>query len=203
MKHTHHIIPKHMGGTDDPSNLVELTVEEHAEAHRKLWEQYGHWEDEIAWKGLSKCIGNDEIFYAIMKEAGRENSRKRILEGTHHFLDSQVQSRINKRRVQNGTHNFLGGGEVQKKKLLEGTHHFQSSEWQTKENLRRVSEGTHHFLGGKIQKDLVREGKHHFLTYYTCPHCNRSGKGPTFKRHHFDKCKNRIVERESVSFTHG
>ena len=29
-----------MGGTNDPSNLVELTVEEHAEAHRVLWEKY-------------------------------------------------------------------------------------------------------------------------------------------------------------------
>ena len=36
--HKHHIIPKHMGGTDDPSNLIELTIEEHAEAHRKLFE---------------------------------------------------------------------------------------------------------------------------------------------------------------------
>ena len=25
MKHIHHIIPKHMGGTDEESNLVELT----------------------------------------------------------------------------------------------------------------------------------------------------------------------------------
>ena len=24
MKHIHHILPKHMGGTDDESNLVEL-----------------------------------------------------------------------------------------------------------------------------------------------------------------------------------
>ena len=40
-----------MGGTDEPSNLVELTVEEHAEAHRVLWEKYGKKEDELAWKG--------------------------------------------------------------------------------------------------------------------------------------------------------
>jgi hypothetical protein len=45
MKHIHHIIPKHMGGTDDPSNLVELTREEHAMAHMKLYEQYGKKED--------------------------------------------------------------------------------------------------------------------------------------------------------------
>ena len=39
MKHKHHIIPRHMGGTDDPSNLIELTIEEHAEAHRRSEER--------------------------------------------------------------------------------------------------------------------------------------------------------------------
>lgn len=35
-KHRHHIIPKHAGRTDDNSNLIELTIEEHAEEHRKV-----------------------------------------------------------------------------------------------------------------------------------------------------------------------
>lgn len=34
-----------MGGTDDPSNLTELTRKEHAMAHLKLYEQYGKKED--------------------------------------------------------------------------------------------------------------------------------------------------------------
>jgi hypothetical protein len=58
--HLHHIIPKHMGGTDDPSNLVELTVEEHAEAHRKLYEEHGSAYDFVAWKALSGQITSDE-----------------------------------------------------------------------------------------------------------------------------------------------
>ena len=36
----HHIIPRCMGGSDDPSNLVELTYEAHIEAHRLLCEEY-------------------------------------------------------------------------------------------------------------------------------------------------------------------
>jgi hypothetical protein len=32
----HHIIPRCLGGTDDPSNLIELSYEEHVEAHRIL-----------------------------------------------------------------------------------------------------------------------------------------------------------------------
>ncbi len=53
MKHIHHIIPKHMGGTDDPNNLIELTIEEHSQAHFNLWKKFGCIEDKIAWECLS------------------------------------------------------------------------------------------------------------------------------------------------------
>lgn len=58
--HKHHIIPKHMGGTDDSSNLIELTVEQHAEAHKKLWEEHGNEYDRIAWLSLTNQIDNAE-----------------------------------------------------------------------------------------------------------------------------------------------
>lgn len=54
--HNHHIIPKHMGGTDAPDNYVKLTVSEHAAAHKELWEQHGKRQDWIAWQFLSKQI---------------------------------------------------------------------------------------------------------------------------------------------------
>lgn len=54
-----------MGGTDDPSNIVELTVEEHAEAHRVLFETYGKKEDELAWKGLAGIIGKEKLIYEL------------------------------------------------------------------------------------------------------------------------------------------
>lgn len=65
IKHKHHIIPRHAGGTDEPSNLIELTIEEHAEAHRILYETYGRDEDRWAWLGLTGQIGKDEILRQI------------------------------------------------------------------------------------------------------------------------------------------
>ena len=43
-----------MGGTYEPSNVVELTREEHAEAHQKLYEKYGNREDLWAANMLGK-----------------------------------------------------------------------------------------------------------------------------------------------------
>lgn len=76
--HKHHIIPRHMGGTDDPSNLIELTIQEHAEAHRKLFEEHGRWQDEIAWKTLSGQISNaDAIKLAqTLANTGKHVSQK-------------------------------------------------------------------------------------------------------------------------------
>ena len=53
MNHIHHIIPRHMGGGDDPQNLVELPLWAHAEVHKRLWEIYGKLEDKVAWLMLS------------------------------------------------------------------------------------------------------------------------------------------------------
>ena len=76
MKHKHHIIPKHMGGSDDSENLIELTIEEHAEAHRVLYEQYGRWQDYYAWKGLSGQICKGQLIKEILSNAGKEGGKK-------------------------------------------------------------------------------------------------------------------------------
>lgn len=72
MKHKHHIIPKHMGGTDDPENIIELTIEEHAKAHQLLWEEHGKREDWLAYQGLSKLIGREELLKEVLSMAGKK-----------------------------------------------------------------------------------------------------------------------------------
>lgn len=66
--HKHHIIPRHAGGTDDPTNIVELSIAEHAEAHRKLFEQHGRVQDKVAYIGLLKLAPNAELMYMLKSE---------------------------------------------------------------------------------------------------------------------------------------
>jgi hypothetical protein len=83
MKHIHHIIPKHMGGTNDPSNLIELTVEEHAEAHRLLYEQHGKYEDLLAYR----CLAGQAVDVDFAEERAKLGGYKqgRINKETGHI----------------------------------------------------------------------------------------------------------------------
>lgn len=96
-----------MGGSDDPSNLIELTVEEHAEAHRKLFELYGHWQDKVAFEGLSGQIGKDEIIQEARGAANRgkkrtpeqvERIRQAAIERNKRWKDSGRMKEINAKR---------------------------------------------------------------------------------------------------------
>ena len=64
-----------MGGTNNADNLVELTIEEHAEAHRLLYEQHGNKFDYIAYMALSNQISNAEATY--LKLLGPKNGLKK------------------------------------------------------------------------------------------------------------------------------
>lgn len=74
--HTHHIIPKHLGGTDDPSNLIELTIEEHAEAHRILYEEHNNKFDYIAWKTLTGQLTFSEASKLAIIEGASRGGKK-------------------------------------------------------------------------------------------------------------------------------
>jgi len=76
--HKHHIIPKYAGGSDDPSNIVELTVEDHAIAHLVRYRIYGNWQDLLAWNGLSGRMSHEDIVRKAIGAATKNKSYEQI-----------------------------------------------------------------------------------------------------------------------------
>ena len=103
--HKHHIIPRHMGGSDDPSNLIKVNTALHAFLHKLLWEEHGHQYDYIAWKCLSGQISNEEANIMATKVA---NSGK-------------IPWNKGKTGVQKSKRKGVPRTEEEKRKISEGT----------------------------------------------------------------------------------
>ena len=78
--HKHHIIPKHMGGTDDPSNLIVLTIEEHAQAHLDLYNEHGYTQDLVAYRMLLGQINKAEAIKLLQKAPKSLSWKKQMSE---------------------------------------------------------------------------------------------------------------------------
>jgi len=78
-KERHHIIPKSLGGSNDSSNLVDLTAREHFVAHFLLAKLYGG----NQWLSIKRMRGNDGFYvnsrlYEIARKKIAEEAGKRF-----------------------------------------------------------------------------------------------------------------------------
>jgi hypothetical protein len=80
----HHILPRSMGGTDEPDNLVKLTAREHFIAHWLLWRIHRTREMAYAFNGMCSNSSGKRYHssrgYAIARKAA---SRRGIKTGPH------------------------------------------------------------------------------------------------------------------------
>jgi len=144
--HNHHIIPKHMGGTDDPSNLIKLTVEEHAGAHKLLWEKDGRWQDEIAWKALSGQISSAEAIITAVKKAN--TGRKATDELRKHFSITRT-----------GTNNPFYGRKHSPEsiKKIRDRKIGKKASTETKQKLSEIRKGVNNSFYGKTHTTEFKE----------------------------------------------
>jgi len=82
-----------MGGSDDASNIVSLTIEEHAEAHRKLYEMYNKYEDYLAWKCLSGQVQKKDILRERSRLGGLNASAQNKEHGKGIFSRTEEQTK--------------------------------------------------------------------------------------------------------------
>ena len=144
--HRHHIIPKHMGGTDDESNLTPpITIQEHAECHRILWEQHGSKYDYIAWKCLSGRITSDQARLMAAK-VGQERSEK--YKNSRQKAGYLAQQKITKEIRSNG------GKEASKKLIQWQKSNSEAFKKQCSKNGKQNSQKNkipHEYLGVKYE----------------------------------------------------
>lgn len=74
--HKHHIVPKHAGGTDDPSNIIKVNIPMHIFLHKLRWEELGDKYDYIAYSCLEGQMLTDEASIAASLEAKSRVGRK-------------------------------------------------------------------------------------------------------------------------------
>jgi hypothetical protein len=91
IKHRHHIMPRYRGGSDDPSNLVEVSVVQHAMWHFCNYQLWGEPEDRLAWRALAGSVGKEEIILEKLEIAKRRSREKvkQLLQDPEYY-DKQV-----------------------------------------------------------------------------------------------------------------
>jgi DNA-directed RNA polymerase subunit RPC12/RpoP len=175
--HIHHITPKHMGGTNDPHNLKKLTVEEHAEAHKQLWHDFGYQQDFIAWKALSGQITTEEARCMAVKHAltGKKQSEEHVQKRMHALAKHRAiygHSTLNKK---------LGPASDERKRKIS-----EKSKGNTNVRGQKRSDDT------KTKMSVSAANRELF----ECSKCGQKMQKPNLVRYHGlsgEKCKSRIL----------
>ena len=140
LTHKHHIIPRHMGGSDESSNIVVLSIEEHAEEHRKLWSQYGKWQDYLAYCALSKQVSVAEITHLKRVLANRG---KIVLESTREKLRAANTGK----RASEETKKKMSQNNGMKNAAIAKSH---------SEKMKIKMRGNKNGLGGKSSSGMIK-----------------------------------------------
>lgn len=186
MHHKHHVVPVHAGGSNDKSNIVSLTIIEHAAAHFWLWLRYRRFEDRVAWQGLSGMIDKQEAIRQIQNRNGTIAIQEKL--GIH--------NPSNKQRVQDGR---KAGGLV-------ASNSGQLDSIRTPENCAKGGSvsGRNNIESGHLAKirsqDNSRKGaRTQNSKQYTCSICGLSTKGGPMS-YHFKYVHEGLDWKSNVTF---
>jgi hypothetical protein len=115
-----------MGGSDDPSNLVELTIEEHAQAHLDLYNEHGWHQDLVAYRMLLGQVTKAEAIKELQKKPKsvawkKKMSEQNTGEGNPFYGKKQSDKQKEAARVANSV-SKPNLSKLYKKRFAEGNH---------------------------------------------------------------------------------
>ena len=133
----HHIVPRCLGGSDDPANLVRLTAKEHFLAHKLLVRMYPH--NKGVWYALIAMGRIPEFKSRIFaSERARAADARR---GTVYSVESrQKMSLIKKGRPSNSPATRFKPGHTSWNTGMSGEQHHMYGTKRTDEQRKRMSE---------------------------------------------------------------
>lgn len=168
----HHIIPKHLGGSNKKENLVKLTLREHFVCHLLLAKIHGGGMWFAAW---------------IMSNSGKYGSRKYAFIRKHHkTVVSKPKSEETKAKMRKPK------SPEHRARMSEA---FRGRE-QSEEKRRKISEAHKGRVLTEEHKKKIgsaQRGKPNItkMEAKECPYCRRSFTPLNFGRYHGEKCKGR------------
>jgi hypothetical protein len=193
--HIHHIIPKHMGGTDDPENLIELRVAEHAEAHRLLFEKFGRIEDKLAWLGLAGLVNKEDIVHAILtrpkSEEHKEKLRKPKKNTVNYLNNTNAKGNAGKPKSESHRKNISDAKKGQSRNDMIGNDYAKALKGKKKsqEHVAKVTASLNTVENKKKRSDGIKASWDNRESL-KCPHCGLESKNAAnMKRYHFNNCK--------------
>lgn len=177
----HHVVPKCMGGTNDRSNLVRLTPEEHYVAHQLL---------------VKIHPGNAKLVYsAWVMTTGKERSNKRY--GWIRRLHSKnISAHLTgyKRGPFSEEHKAKLSAAKKGRTMSEEQKKKISASMRLHANTDEAKAIASKFHTGRKRPEETKRRIASSLTgkkspVVECPHCKKSGGKTNMLRYHFDNCK--------------
>lgn len=185
---THHIVPRCLGGSDNKSNLVELTPEEHFVAHQLLVKIY---------PGVDKLL-----FAAKMMTVGSSNHRRgnklygwlrrRFIESISKPCSEQTKIKIGLANKGKGGRNAIYTEERRALVSKQWTGVIRSEE--TKFKISEARKGI--VFTDEHKKKLKDSAKARVYKKTVCPFCGKEGTVHKMKQFHFENCKFKEFEQQ-------
>lgn len=180
----HHVIPKCMGGNNDPDNIIALTAREHFICHRLLTKcttgdirsklVYAQWQlgRSLKLKGVKIT---SRMYEQLKLELSESMQGRKRPEFSQEWKDNMSKSRKGKPSNRKGMKQPKEAVEAMRQKLT-GRKKDVDKEW-SEERRQALSE---HFRN--INKGVPKKKA-------TCPHCGKHVAVNVYSRCHGDRCK--------------
>lgn len=204
--HKHHIIPRHVGGTDDIYNHLYVTPEGHYQLHYERWLKFGEIGDLAACQLLQKNhlrLTKEErrkVCSAAGKKSGQMQFEKKI---NIHSQTKEERLKLSSKGGQNGAFSksyALRNGITEKERIQKQSERGKRGGpknkgfcWITdgKTSIKytkpmQEKESVNDYI---INNPSFRKGRTDLKPLVICPHCDKSGRKSAMVLHHFNKCK--------------